>query len=169
MAFGHFMSNTSVVTEPPIFDDMDMLKLAREIAMEIHPLDKILDTHGVTSAEWNRIKTNEHFRRVLANEITLWNSAGTTHERVKIKAAAAVELWLPELFERIHSHNENLTAKIEGGKLLARLADLGIANANINGGGEKFSVTINLGADTQLKFEHDAPRNNVIETEYTEN
>lgn len=67
-----------------------------------------------------------------------------------------VEAWLPELFARMHDRNENLNAKIEAGKLVSKLAGMGIEKANINGGdGERFSVTINLGEDRNIKIEKD--------------
>ena len=61
---------------------------------------------------------------------------------------------LPEAFARIHDATENLSAKTELWKLIARLAGAGMAGTGVEGGGgEKFSVTINLGADSSLRIE----------------
>lgn len=154
---------TTEVTTSPLLNTQ-AIRIARELAMDIRPLDKILDAHGVNFDEWERISHSEHFKKILLDEITSWNSAANTHERVKLKAAAAVEEWLPELFAKMHDPDETLNAKIEGGKLMAKLAEMGMTNGNVSGGSEKFSVTINMGADKQLKFEQNIPTK-VIEHE----
>ncbi|MGZ5095546.1 MAG: hypothetical protein ACXWCH_30895 [Burkholderiales bacterium] len=68
-----------------------------------------------------------------------------TPERVKVKAAAMLEEWLPELNNRLHDGDESLTAKIEGGKMLTKLAGMD-GRADVAVGGERFTFTINLGA-----------------------
>jgi len=130
------------------------VKLAREIAIDHHELGDILTRYGVTELEWERIRTDPRFQSLLKTEIEAWQSAVNTHERTKLKAAAMIEEWMPEAMGRLHDKGENLSAKVELGKLIARIAGMGLNNAEINGGvGEKFSVTINLGSDNQLKFE----------------
>ena len=133
--------------------DLTILKIAREIAMDLHPLETILKRYEIDANEWEKISNSTYFKTVLTNEVAAWNSAVNTHERVRIKSASLIEEWLPELFQRMHAPGEALSAKIEGGKLAARLAGLGLTGADVAGVGEKFSVTINLGADQSLKIE----------------
>lgn len=136
------------------FSDVTLVKLARELAMDIHSVEDILKAHQIEPKQWEYIQDMPRFQRLVETESAQWNGALNTHERVKIKAAALVEEWLPELNERMHDRGENLNAKIEAGKLAARLAGMGLERASIgDGSGEKFSVTINLGADAQLTFE----------------
>lgn len=133
-----------------------LLKLAREIAMDIHELDDILKRYSIDAETWAQIQINNAFKNYLISEVEAWNTALNTHERVRVKSAAMIEEWLPELNNRIHDQKENLTAKIEAGKLVARLADMGLAKAGFEGGGgERFSVTINLGASEKLTFSKD--------------
>jgi hypothetical protein len=141
----------------PLYSDVTLLRLAREIAWAIHPLEAILKVHDLSMETWETIKNLPRFQRYLESEMVAWHTAGNAHERVKVKTAVMLEEWLPELHARMHDQRELLSAKIEAGKLVARLAGMGLEKAGINGGeGERFSVTINLGADNQLKFEKQA-------------
>jgi hypothetical protein len=131
------------------------LRLAREIAMDHNSIETILNNHQINSNEYERIKEDPRFQRMLAAEIEAWNSAGNTLERTKLKAGALIEEWLPEANARIHDRSEALNAKSEIVKTLVRIAGMGLDRANIEGAaGEKFSVTINLGGDQKLQFQH---------------
>lgn len=150
------------------FGDVTLLKLARELAMEIHSVEEILKRHKIDEDQWAEIQKNQTFLRYLESAAQAWQSATNTHERVKLKAAAAVEEWMPQLFADIHKDKESLSAKIEGGKLLARLAGMGLDRANIGeGSGETFKVTINLGASDQIQITKDVTPK-VIDGEATE-
>lgn len=133
------------------------LKLAREIAMNIHPLEAILDQHNIGSEQWETISKSAAFLAILRSEVEAWQSASNTHERVKFKAASLIEEFLPELYSRMHDPRENLTAKIEAAKLARDLAGMSKNGVDTSVAGEKFSVTINLGADQTLRIEKDVP------------
>jgi hypothetical protein len=137
-------------------EDVTLLKLAREIAMEIFPLDAILKNNQIDLEKWQNIQDTPRFQNYLDSELQAWSSALNTHDRVKLKSAALVEEWLPELYARLHDRGESLSAKIEGGKLARDLAGMGGKITHGDGSGERFTVTINLGADNQLKFENTA-------------
>lgn len=137
--------------------DALLVALAREIAMDLNEIETILKTLNINQDTWETIQKSPRFQALLEAEVIAWQAGGNTHERVKLKAASMVEEWLPELNARMHDGKETLTAKIEAGKLAARLADLGLAKANVEGVGERFSITINLGADSQLTFEKQLP------------
>lgn len=149
-------------------DDALLVALAREIAMDLNEIETILKTLNINQDAWETIQASPRFRALLEAEVIAWQAGGNTHERVKLKAASMVEEWLPELNARMHDNKETLTAKIEAGKLAARLADLGLAKANVEGVGERFSITINLGADSQLTFTKELPPQ-VIEGEVIPN
>jgi hypothetical protein len=140
------------------FSDLTLVKLAREVAMNIQSIETILEANQIDIETWENIKVHPKFNQYLESETSSWNSAINTHERVKLKSAAVIEDWLPEAYARMHDASENLNAKTELGKLVARLAGMGLTNTNItDGSGERFSVTINLGNDAQLKFEKEMP------------
>ena len=137
--------------------DVILVKLARELAMEIHPLEEILKAYAIEPKQWEHIQDMPRFQALLETEMAQWNGALNTHERVKIKAAAMIEEWLPEAHERMHDRGETLNSKTELGKLIRDLGGFSKGSMGVEGAGERFSVTINLGADAQLKFEKQAP------------
>lgn len=148
----------AVTVTAPSNSDLAMVKLAREIAMDIHPLETILKQYSLTAETWEQLQRNGRFQALLANQVEEWNGALNTHERVKLKAASMLEEWLPELNNRLHDQDEALPAKIEGGKMLTRIAGIGVGAAEASGGGERFTVTINLGEDSKLiTFEKQLP------------
>jgi hypothetical protein len=52
---------------------------------------------------------------------------------------------------------EAFPAAIEAGKLFAKIAGLDALSKGEGPPGERFTITINLGADTTLKYEKEAP------------
>jgi hypothetical protein len=134
--------------------DVTMLKLVREIAMDIQPIDDILKNHAVDAEKWEEIQQNPRFKQYLRNAMEEWQSATNTAERVKLKSLAFVEEALPEFFARAHDPKELLSAKTEVLKTIAKFAGVGGA---VEGAvsGERMVVTINLGADNQLRIERD--------------
>lgn len=133
--------------------DTDLLRLAREIAAQLFDTEEILERNQIDPARFEEIKLDPNFQRYLASEVQAWNAAGNVHERTKLKAGMLLEEFLPEANARIHDPKETLTAKTELVKTLTRIAGMGLDRANIEGGGgEKFTVTINLGADHKLEF-----------------
>lgn len=121
------------------------MKLAREIAMDIYPIETILKQYSITPEKWEQLRENGRFKLLLESESAAWNTALNTHERVKLKAAAMMEEWLPELNNRIHDRDENLPAKIEAGKMISRIAGMGMPGQVEGAQPERFTVTINLG------------------------
>lgn len=140
------MAASTALAPSPIDNDLTMLKLAREIAMNIQPLEVILKQYAITDKAWSKIQRNTRFNQLLTSEMEAWETALNTHERVKLKSAAMLEEWLPELNGRIHDREEALPAVIEAGKMLAKVAGLG-ERGDVSGTiGERFSITINMGA-----------------------
>jgi hypothetical protein len=138
--------------------DVQYLRLAREIAADLHKLDAILKNSSISQEEFEEISKDPRFVTLLKSEIEAWNSAGNTHERTKLKAGMLMEEWLLEANARLHDAKEPLNSKTEVAKLLARLAGMGSEKADLlGGGGERFSITINLGADSKLQFQKELP------------
>jgi hypothetical protein len=136
-------------------DHVTQLKLAREIAMDIRPLEDILSAHGIDQSRWENIHSNPRFQALLRSEVESWESATNTAERVKIKSLAFVEESLPEFFARAHDRREPLNSKVEVLKTVAKFAGVGGSSVDGSVAGEKLMVTINLGADHSLKIEKD--------------
>jgi hypothetical protein len=147
---------TAIVERRPSFNDVTLVKLAREIAMDIHPIDTILNTHGLDQNQWETISKLPSFQALLASEVEAWQSATNTSERVRLKSLSFVEEALPEFYARVHDNREPLSAKTEVLKAVSRFAGIGTP---LDAGmvGEKVSITINLGEDQQLKIEKTLP------------
>lgn len=135
-------------------DEVLMLQLAREIAMDLHELDVILERYEINAERWAEIQSNRRFIALLQQSLSEWHSALNTPERVRLKSQAFVEESLPEFFARAHDSREPLSSKVDLLKTVAKIAEVG--NPKPDGSvssGEKFSVTINLGSDQLLKIE----------------
>lgn len=130
---------------PLEFGDRRILQVAREIAIDIQPLEKILHSVGMTREEFNDVRQTEYFKNILVEETSKWNSAVNTHERVKIKASVVIEDYLEEAHRVLHDRNETLSGRAEIAKLLAKLAGMGMTNAEAGVGAEKIAITINMG------------------------
>jgi hypothetical protein len=141
-----------ITKKEPSFNDVILLKLAREVSMEMRDIADILKTHDVAHEDWEVIRKLPRFQEYLRQFVEEWQSATNTAERVKLKSMAFVEEALPEFYARAHDPQESLNAKVEVLKTVARFAGVG---GSVDGSiaGERLSVTINLGADQQLKIE----------------
>lgn len=149
--------HTYPIVPSAVHDEIRLVKLAREIAMDVKELDDILRVHDISHVDFERLKTNERFKAILTAEVVAWQGAINTNERVKVKAGSMLEEWLPELFSRINDRSESLSSKIEAGKLLERLAGMGSAAAKVEAPTDRVSITINLGADNKLEFNKRLP------------
>lgn len=156
------MSDLSLPYDYPVvpgavYSEMKLVRLAREVAMDIKELNDILALHDVDMPTWERLKCNERFKALLSAEVTAWHGAINTNERVKVKAGSMLEEFLPELYSRINDRSEPLSAKNESLKLLERLAGMGGAAAKNDAPSNGVTITINMGADNKLKFEQSLP------------
>jgi hypothetical protein len=137
------------MTTPALLPDRTALvALARELAMDIQPQDVILAKRGVTDEMYAEIIKNTFFSKVLTDAKAQWHSAINTPDRIKVEAAALLEDWLPDLYAQMNNVETPLSARIEGGKLLARLAGVG-EHAVAQGSHEKFVIQINLGDEAK--------------------
>lgn len=143
---------------------LKLVALAREIAMDMKQLPDILKELSITSQQFEVIKQSAYFKHVLAQEIADWNSALNTQERVKLKSQSIIELSLEEFYARMHDAKEPLSAKVELLKTLAKIGGVDSTKTEA-AAGERFTVTINLGADHKLTFDKPAVTPQVIDGE----
>jgi hypothetical protein len=135
------------------FGDETLVKLSREIAMNIHGLEDILKRLAIPRETFEIIAQMPRFQALLETAVAEWGSALNTPERVRIKSASVMEEWLVEAHRLLHDPTQVLSGKVELAKLISRLGNIDRAAVVENGAGERFSITINLGADSQLKFD----------------
>jgi len=130
-------------------DEVLALRVAREIAMNLHDIEDVLKNNDVAPAQWAELKDSPYFTTLLREQLANWNSALNTQERVKLKSAAIVEEWLPEADRMAHDPSQPLNQRVELMKLVKSFSTIGIPVGE--GGGDRFSVTINLGQE-QIKI-----------------
>jgi hypothetical protein len=127
---------------------LDFSVLAREIAMDIFPIDQVLKIHQVTTEEWLKISQNPRFIATLDDMIRQWNAASNTKERVRVKAATGLEIVLEEYIYAIKDPNTPANHKVEAGKFLAKLGELD--GAVIGGGQAGGGITINISTSPNM-------------------
>jgi hypothetical protein len=132
------------VTDNEIFA-VNLAALAREIAMDIFPLGRILEIHKLSDDEWQRISTTPKFTQMLAGMIQEWNSASNTKERIKVKAATGLEMHLEDYINDLADVKIPLTQRVEAGKFLAHLGEL-MGKEIVGSSGGAFQITLNIGA-----------------------
>ena len=133
--------------------EMQIVRLAREIAMQLRDLPDILKSHGIPQSEFDRLKAHPYFVSVLTSELAAWEAAGNTHDRVKLKSAALIEEWLPELYASMHDKKEALSSRVKAAELAAKLAGMGVYDAKLEGtAADRVQITINMGADRKLEI-----------------
>lgn len=139
----------------PSVPPVTVLKVAREIAADIRPIEDILKLHGLNDRDWQRLKDEPRFHVALRDAVTEWQGVANTADRVRVKSLAFVEEALPEFYARAHDPKESLAAKTEVLKTIAKIAGISERAAAGDMSGTRMSVTINLGADHKLTFEKD--------------
>lgn len=134
-------------------EDGKLLGLAREIAMDIQSIDVILANHGMSAQRFAEVRKLPRFVQYMEHEVLAWNTSLNASQRVKVKSITLIEEWLAHLNQEMHAPTSTLAAKVEAGKLVARLGGLGLnVAATATEAGEQFSVTINMGDDKQVKI-----------------
>ena len=141
--------------EPKDIDELTLIKLAREIAKDIQPIETILERFGVSAEIWRDVSRLPHFTSLLQSEIEAWNAAGNTAERTKLKSMSMIEEALPEFFERMHDAREPLIAKARVFELVSKVAGAFSAEREGGNAADGVKITINLGGDNKITFEKD--------------
>lgn len=155
----------SAVTEADKYSlQHKLVSLARELAYDMKSLPDILKELSISTEEYDVIRKSAVFNNILAQEIANWGSALNTQERVKLKTQSMIELSLEEFYARMHDKDEPLSAKVALLQTLTKIAGMD-ANKQEVTAGERFQVTINLGADQKLVIDKPAPTHKVIDGE----
>lgn len=148
---------TTAIVASFLRNDTMLVRLAREIAMDMRELPELLKLLSLNQEQWEAIQRNPRFLEILQSEVVAWNSAKNTAERIKVKSLSFVEEMLPELYARANDKTENLLHKVEIVKTIAKFAALGVGGADVVALGDRFSVTINLGTDHSIKIDKGLP------------
>lgn len=136
-----------MATDPKMLPVVNLARLARELAQDIIEPDQIRRAFDLTTDQFEKILEDNNFQRMLREMIRDWNSASGVGERVKLKAATAVEVALDTMFRDITDRTLPLNQRVEAVKLLAKLGELSDRGDIIGaaGVGSGVSININLG------------------------
>lgn len=135
----------------PLLTAPMLARLARELAMDIRATLEILKDYNLNKVQYDFLREhNEFFKAALTASTIEWNSAMSTQERIKAQAAAALEDKLPDLAIRMGNKSEGLPGVVEAAKLFAKIAGVGERDVGAVASGERFTITINLGADERI-------------------
>lgn len=137
-----------VMLHLPDLSPVDLARLARDIAYDYHDLGAILLKHKLSQAQYDYLlEHNEFFKNTLQDLVKEFHAIGSTQDRIKLHAAAALEELLPQIASRMASRTEDLKDVIEGAKIVAKIAGVDQPDRAPPQMGEKFQIIIDLGAD----------------------
>lgn len=106
-------------------DEYRLRQLANEMAKDIvDPID-ILKQLNITSEQYEEIRDTRAYKIMYAEACAEWQGANNTQKRVKLKAAATVEVVMHEFYRDLRNTTETLSARTELLKTLARIGGLG--------------------------------------------
>jgi hypothetical protein len=104
--------------------DINVIKLAREVAIDHYPINDILLRYNITPEEWDALNEWPRFKELVEVERQNWNSALNTQARIKLKSATLIEEWMEEGHRLLHDTTESMNSKVELVKLLGKFSGL---------------------------------------------
>jgi hypothetical protein len=132
----------------PRLDEKELVLLARELVRGIADPQDCYRHAQITSAQFDHfVLTNRFFKRAYQMYLVEWNDGSNTALRLKYQSQAGLEAALPTLAARMLDNKEPLSSTVQLGTLFAKIAEVGNEKAPQTVPGEKFTITINLGAD----------------------
>jgi hypothetical protein len=129
-------------------DEPTLLKLAREMVMNIRPYKQVFADFGIDETDYYAIVKNPYYIKAHEHLTQEWNATTSTADRIKSKSLAGLEVLLPKMIARAGSPTEHLSDMIDAAKHLARNAGIGEPGKE-NKPSDRFIISINLGADTE--------------------
>lgn len=140
-----------MIALPKEFGPVQMVALARDLAINLNSIGTILINHKLTNAQYEFLRDhNEFFQNALKQQATEWQGVKSTADRLKIEAQAALEEQMPVIASRMGSRGEKLIDTVEAAKFFAKVAGVDGDAQGARRGGEGFTITIDLGSDQRL-------------------
>lgn len=124
-----------------------MAKLARELVLAMKPRADVLSDFGLTEETAKAIEEHEFYKRVFEATCIEWNSALSVDQRLRVQSLTILEDGLTKVGARMTNADEALPGVVQLANLLTKIG--GIGERTEAKPGEKFTITINLGADVQ--------------------
>lgn len=144
---------TAAVTTAPIPEGFSLpavYSLARDLALNMYDEAVILKKNDITPAQYETLKQVPYFQAAVEQMAKHWNSPAAAQQRLAHQTAVGLEEVLPDVIARAKVKNEPLQGVAQLVKVLADIAGVS-GNAKQSAAPvEKFKITINLGADTEV-------------------
>jgi hypothetical protein len=146
--------------------ELDMARIAREIAREIQPLEMVLQKAGIDSEAFDRMKESPIFQTHLLEEAQIWSAStkANLRERVSIKAASMIEELLLDAVDIIRDPDIPGAARVQALQFLAKVGHLGDGPLTKDDGSGRVQINIMLGGQ-KLSFDKESSEPKTIEGE----
>lgn len=106
--------------------DTQIVGLAHELAMGIREPQDILVERGISQVRWMALQADPHFQGLLLSKIAEWNAGTNTPARIKLKAAAMLELNLDQFQMMLADEEVPNGVKLQAAAFVAKLGGIGI-------------------------------------------
>jgi len=123
-------------------------RLAIELAVQLRPVNELLIAYSTTRSELAVKLKDKMFRDMVKQAKRLWASDLSIKERIRLKSQVLVEDSLLSIFSIVHNADNAIPAKLDAFKQLARVAEVDAPERSKGDSGTRFTVEINLGADS---------------------
>lgn len=155
-----------IVRPPGPLTEVDISRLAREIARNLKPLELVLEANAIDSEAWERIKNNDIFNIRLAEEAAVWSATtkDNLRNRIATKAAIAVEELLVQAIDMVADAKIGGEARIKALQFLAKMGQLDASTMSKDDGSGRVNINIFLG-NRKLQFDKETNQPMVIEHE----
>ena len=137
--------------------ELDISRLAREIARDLRPLELTLEQMQINAEQWDRIQNNPIFHTRMVEEAQLWSASTkqNVRERVGLKAAFMVEELLLDACGIVQDMGVPGAARVQALQFLAKMAHLGEGSAVKDDGSGRVAINIFIG-EKKLSYEGDS-------------
>ncbi len=157
-----------IATRQREITEIDISRLAREIARDLRPLELTLEKLNIDSEQYDRIKNNAIFQARMVEEAQMWaaSTKANVRDRVALKAAVAIEELLLDAIGIVQNPDIPGAARVQSLQFLAKMGQLGESNMTNDDGSGRVTINIMIGGK-KISFDKETePR--TIDGEATE-
>jgi hypothetical protein len=137
--------------------EAEIVSLAGDLVHNFEELDDVLAKYRLTPEQYDTLRLNPFFIKILEAEAAAWGATSNAQERARVKAGLLVENLLPALNARLHDKKEDLEQVIKGAQTLIKIAGIG-ERVNLTQEStpqDKFVIQINMGGNQEVTYSKD--------------
>ena len=134
--------------------ELDISRLAREIARDLRPLELTLEQMHINAEQWDRIQNNPIFHTRMVEEAQLWSQSTkqNVRERVALKASFMVEELLLDAVGIVQDQGIPGAARVQALQFIAKMGHLGEGTLAKDDGSGRVQINIMIG-DQKLSYD----------------